>query len=370
MAVALRATQTCLNAYSFCNDGPASLCKSTSDSVCDDGGTLRCHWRGRWWRLGRRLLHCHLDRRFDRLGRTATGLLVVAVEGGHFGIRLSFESLVGIASFCVTENHWSDNVTSRVYVKDVAVPYFKAKIAELRTVDPSLCKEFGSQICVLIIDCWWGWLDAAFREWLAAEYPWIRLLFVPAACTPVAQPMDAGIIAKIKAILRRSYGRWVVALTQEQIKGVRRPPIEPRPSAPNQPPLSSHLSHPTAGVKPEDIKIPADVPTCKKNLFLWLSESVAQLNKDKPAIAHCWESTQLLRAWERDVQAEAARKVAELFPNYQAAGLAVDLTNTEDPEAGLAGAPFTEPEHEEEWEGLVDWAAVAAQTGGAGPSSV
>ena len=73
--------------------------------------------------------------------------------------------------------------------------------------------------------------------------------------------------------------------------------------------------------------------------------------------------------WERDVQAEAARKVAELFPNYQAAGLAVDLTNTEDLEAGLAGAPFTEPEHEEEWEELVDWAAVAAQTGGAGPSS-
>jgi hypothetical protein len=49
----------------------------------------------------------------------------------------------------------------------------------------------------------------------------------------------------------------------------------------------------------------------------------------------------------------------------------VDLTATEDPEAGMAGAPFTEPEHDvdEEWQDLVDWAAVAAQTGGAGSSS-
>ena len=51
-----------------------------------------------------------------------------------------------VASFCVTANHWSDNVTSRAYVKDVAVPYFRKKIAELRTIDKSLCKEFGKQV--------------------------------------------------------------------------------------------------------------------------------------------------------------------------------------------------------------------------------
>ena len=132
-----------------------------------------------------------------------------------------------------------------------------------------------------------------------------------------------------------------------------------------------------AGVAPEKIAVPADVPTCKKNLVQWLSEAVAELNKDKAGIAHCWEQTELLRAWERPVQAEAARKVAELFPNSTlTAELTVDLSATEDPDAGLAGAPFTEPEHEEEWVEWVDcWAGITTEGAGgsssaAGPSSV
>ena len=63
------------------------------------------------------------------------------------------------------------------------------------------------------------------------------------------------------------------------------------------------------------------------------------------------------------------------FPNFAAAGLAVDVTATEDPEAGIAGAPFTEPEHEEEWVEWVDcWAGITTEGAGgsssaAGPSS-
>ena len=122
-----------------------------------------------------------------------------------------------IASFCCTANHWSDNVTSRAYVKDVVVPYFRQKINELRALDASICKPFGEQVCVVIADCWWGWLDADFKSWVHATYPWIRLIFVPAACTPVAQPMDAGVIAKVKGLLRKQYGTWACNLTQEQV---------------------------------------------------------------------------------------------------------------------------------------------------------
>ena len=146
-----------------------------------------------------------------------------------------------IASFCVTDNHWSDNVRHLPQLhhrRRRALPYFRKKITELRAVDASLCKEFGTQICVVIVDCWWGWIDAGFKSWLATTYPWIRLLFVPASCTPVAQPMDAGIIAKMKGLLRRYYGAWVVELTQAQIK---------------------------AGTEPKDISVPADVPTCKRS---------------------------------------------------------------------------------------------------------
>ena len=52
---------------------------------------------------------------------------------------------------------------------------------------------------MLIVDCWWGWLDADFLHWLKATYPWIRLIFVPPSCTPIGQPMDAGVIAKVRS---------------------------------------------------------------------------------------------------------------------------------------------------------------------------
>ena len=122
-------------------------------------------------------------------------------------------SVRNIGSFSVTCDHWSDNLTSQAYVKDIAVPYFRKMINSLRTTDASACKPFGQQICILIIDCWWGWLDSSFRSWLKEKYPWIRLVFVPANCTPIAQPMDAGIIAKLKGKLRKLYGSWVCDLT-------------------------------------------------------------------------------------------------------------------------------------------------------------
>jgi hypothetical protein len=159
--------------------------------------------------------------------------------------------------------------------------------------------------------------------------------------------MDAGIIAKIKGLLRKLYGAWVVFLTQEQLN---------------------------KGTKPEEIKVPADIPTCKKNLFRWLSQTVDTLNSDKTGVAHCWEQTELLKAWERSVQVEASQKVKELFPNLKDVP-AVDLTTggdggardvgSEDKEAGELGKPFTQTEDDEEWKEWIDWSLLGGGSGDA-----
>ena len=167
-------------------------------------------------------------------------------------LRFAVKELANIGSFCVTDNHWSDNITSYGYITDVAVPYFKEKIDALHK--QGKCKEFGKQVSVLIIDCWWGWLDAEFRSWLRKEHNWLRLIFVPGACTPVAQPMDAGVIAKIKGKLRGLYSKWVMNLTQAQL---------------------------VSGIDADKIFIPADVGSCKKNLFKWLCEVADVMNTDK-----------------------------------------------------------------------------------------
>jgi hypothetical protein len=276
---------------------------------------------------------------FGNYSISVNGLNTKKYQSVCYTLPSSVPAVANITSFCCTSNHWSDDITSRAYVKDIAAPYFKKKIEALRDVDPSLSKPYGEQVCILIVDCWYGWIDAGFKEWLSARYPWLRLIFVPAACTPVAQPMDAGIIAKIKGVMRKLYGTWAVFLTQEQIK---------------------------KGVNPNEIKVPADVQTCKKNLFEWLSQSADKLNSDKAGIVHCWAQTKLLQAWERTVQAEASMKVKELFPNL-AEVPAVDLTTggdggardvgsaTEDKEAGGLGKPFMETAEEDEWMEWVNW---------------
>ena len=60
------------------------------------------------------------------------------------------------------------------------------------------------------VDLWWGWIDPIFRFWLRTHYPWIRLLYCPGCCTPVGQPMDRGVFALLKGLLRAGYSRWAM----------------------------------------------------------------------------------------------------------------------------------------------------------------
>ena len=60
------------------------------------------------------------------------------------------------------------------------------------------------------------------------------------------------------------------------------------------------------------------------------------------------------------MQAEAAAKVNELFPNLSRGDyLPTDLE--EDLEAGFMGLRFNEPESEHEWEEQVNWDELAAR---------
>ena len=116
-----------------------------------------------------------------------------------------------------------------------------------------------------------------------------------------------------------------------------------------------------AGKAAGEVKVPSDIPTCKTNLFKWLSLAVDELNKDPAGIVHCWKETELLRAWEGAVQAEAAGRVNELFPNLSRGDyLPTDLE--EDLEAGFMGLPFTQPETENEWEDQVNWDELERET--------
>ena len=59
------------------------------------------------------------------------------------------------------------------------------------------------------------------------------------------------------------------------------------------------------------------------------------------------------------MQVEASGKATELFPNLTDADrVIIDMTGSEDEEAGDLGVPFTQTEAEEEWVDWVDWGQV------------
>ena len=104
-------------------------------------------------------------------------------------------------------------------------------------------------------------------------------------------------------------------------------------------------------------------------------ECVERLEQDTAGVLKAWEQTRLLLAWERATQVEAVGKASELFPDATpGVGTAEIIIEAAPPteadeDAGIAGLPFMQTDHEDEHEEWIDWAAVEQQAGGGGGSS-
>ena len=113
----------------------------------------------------------------------------ISPEGDHM-----IEKLSGIGHVAISLNHWSNQWTSIDLLEKVIVPDYMVQ-KKKHNLDVN-------HAAVLLLDCWWGWLDKTFIDHTKTKYPWIKLVYVPPACTPIGQPQDGGTIAKVKAILR------------------------------------------------------------------------------------------------------------------------------------------------------------------------
>ncbi len=65
------------------------------------------------------------------------------------------ESLKGVGSFSVTQDHWADPNTSRALVQEILRPHYAEYCAKNNL-------PLGEQKCLLLVDCWWGWLYKEF----------------------------------------------------------------------------------------------------------------------------------------------------------------------------------------------------------------
>jgi hypothetical protein len=153
-------------------------------------------------------------------------------------------------------------------------------------------------------------------------------MYVPAACTPVAQPLDAGIISKFKSVLRRLYGEWIIKLAL----------------------VSDHLGPDRTGLgDPKTFVVPNSLPLLRGLITAWIS--VATKEVPDSLVQHCWEKCGIMDAWKKDYQDSAVEVGAEaLFGKDVAPGVPVaeDLEVAEIEDADEHGDSIWRDEREQE----------------------
>ena len=193
----------------------------------------------------------------------------------------------------------------------------------------------------MIFDCWWGWLDESFRWFIKDNYPWILFLYVPAACTSIGQPMDAGIIAKVKGKMRSLFSKCgppphphTHAHTRARARHARMPPFATRLSlwwAPRRPSRCGRWlfdmvcdSLAANGNDAEKVEVPHDIKTLRQQIILSLGRANDMLRGEeaREGLVACWRKTTLLDAWEkqRETIVEAAMAAPKLFGHISWAG--------------------------------------------------
>ncbi|KII82826.1 hypothetical protein PLICRDRAFT_169188, partial [Plicaturopsis crispa FD-325 SS-3] len=152
------------------------------------------------------------------------------------------------------------------YVDEILAPYF--------TRQKELVGAAPDQECILQLDVWVVHRSVAFRTWMDLHYTWIRLIFVPAGCTGVAQPCDVGMQRPVKMSIKNSQHADIV---DETLHLLRR------------------------GVPPENIRLDTSVGTLRDRSVNWLVTAYKALNKPeivKKAFANCKVRGDFSLAWD------------------------------------------------------------------------
>ena len=144
----------------------------------------------------------------------------------------------------------------------------------------------GEQVAVLKIDVYACHISAEFRDWLKAKYPYFKLRYVPAGCTPVAQELDIFCNRIFKHIIKELFRLYQIEMLRKQL---------------------------TAGISSTDVKLDVSLSTLKPLSMAWLLRAFARLKDCKPGILSAFVKSGTAKAWDVDFQRRAAGDVNRLF---------------------------------------------------------
>ncbi len=109
-----------------------------------------------------------------------------------------------------SKTYWSTHETIHDLVDNIIVPYLDATKKELGLPE--------SQFSIWKIDCWSVHKSEDFMTWMRTNHPRIIVLFVPANCTGVWQPLDVGLQHVMKLSIKRACHRDMVKEVSEQLE--------------------------------------------------------------------------------------------------------------------------------------------------------
>jgi hypothetical protein len=152
-------------------------------------------------------------------------------------------------------------------------------------------KEKGhgeSRRAVLLLDCWYGHIDPDFRRFVREQYPWLLILYIPAACTSKLQPCDLVLNRTVKHEAAEAFSEMLA----EAIAGF-------------------------AGTSEERtayVRSLLATSTLKPLLPLFLRRGLHAVQEQREAVAAAWKSAGWLEAWKPAVLQRAKQHRDSLFP--------------------------------------------------------
>ncbi|EUC54439.1 DDE superfamily endonuclease, partial [Rhizoctonia solani AG-3 Rhs1AP] len=181
----------------------------------------------------------------------------------------------------MTTTYWSTLQTMKDYVDLILVPYFQRVI--------SIHGLPGDQRCIWQIDVWSVHRSEKFRDWLATNYPWIILQYVPGGCTGLFQACDVGLQKIAKAAIRQ---RSLADIINETTMALRN------------------------GADPTTLVNDKSIGTLRNRSVTWINEAIRAIDKPKliqKAFALCTvPDTQFNLSYESLTSHEARQAIRQL----------------------------------------------------------
>lgn len=176
-----------------------------------------------------------------------------------------------------TTSHWSTPASVELLVDDL---YNKHVIPTLEKKKLNIATTYW----LMIWDVFYAHRGDILQS-LKTKYPTLIILFVPARCTNILQPLDISFNAHFKRIVRKAANQWLIDLVRSQID---------------------------AGKSGEDVEIPFSLSLLKLHFCSWIAEGVkwGRSQDSKQVILAGWKH--LMFVWDVTQRASMFARATEM----------------------------------------------------------